>query len=107
MYNLAYAAHMHPRISRVTAAIYCRLLRVNVHFIVVYVHIRCMRSLKLNVATDAYSVWAKVLCRRPFAGGSIGDHSTFADPHPTRHARDGAHVPNYYGASILQMHAKI
>jgi len=23
-------------------------------------HIRCMRSLKLNVATDAYSVWAKV-----------------------------------------------
>jgi len=34
-----------------------------------------MRSLKLNGATDAYSVWAKVWYRRPFAGGSIGDHA--------------------------------
>ena len=34
-----------------------------------------MRLRKLNVATDAYSVWAEVWYRRLFAGGSIGDHA--------------------------------
>jgi len=38
-------------------------------------HIRCMQLLNLNVATDTYSVWAKAWPRRPFAGGSIGDHA--------------------------------
>jgi len=32
-----------------------------------------VRSLKLNVATNARSVWVKVWPRRPFSGGSIGD----------------------------------
>jgi hypothetical protein len=34
-----------------------------------------MWLLKLNMATDAYSVWAEVWYRRLFAGGSIGDHA--------------------------------
>jgi len=36
-------------------------------------HIRCIQSLKLNVATNARSVWVKVWPRRPFSGGSISD----------------------------------
>ena len=32
------------------------------------------------MATDAYSIWAKVWYRRPFPNDSIGDH---AQPPPT------------------------
>ena len=32
------------------------------------------------MATDAYSIWAKVWYRRPFPNDSIGDH---AQPQPT------------------------
>ena len=78
----AYATHMPLGISRLTTAIYSRLLRVGVHLpydlvavscicLAYAPHIRCMRSLKLNVAIDGYSVRAKVWYRRP----SIGDHA--------------------------------
>ena len=60
-----------------------------------------MWSLKLNVAADAYSVWAKVWYRRPFAGGSIGDHAQLS-PTPI-----GDHVQLFRDHAQLQPEPRV